>query len=594
DDVKTQTLGRIIDVFAAAPKFELDAVMEIVDLSELIEGYRAAVAARELAYASSYYVSYLATPLFLLSANYVIIELLSPLFPEGLSKLPTHINSAITITNELAMALSNIGENQAALALYSLILDPEVTSSAGDIRTFIGNYSFSLLSLNRLPEAELGFLLAKEVSSGNDTSWAYSHLMNFYILTGQLDTASEYYRLTLETGPPSTQILEWRGRNALRLCSLKYQNNTISEEDFDNSWDQVVSSKEVRYISRYLYLWASYLADNGKLDKAAEKISIAVTEVQKVGLNSGIYFALLSRIYLLQDAKAKAISTIRSAINQRGMDLAEQAIVFTEAAHIFAELSMRETSLEFLESAYPYVIADGEPYVWRSLLQKLEDVSKKLNIVPRNVASYKSDPAPIPFEQEIRRVFIEGESTLSGKLSKPQKQSPFETSYFEWFQIGTIAFFGVNNDDLRRGLAEKLITLNTLPLGPIVYAKMGEEVPEPTHLEIIAEQQRYDEIEWVFNEIQSLDKIFVIVFVISKNSKGENVFAYLNIRVDRLKTLLDKQEEREFYDIADYATIVLTGSGDPTSDDRQKLRRDYLFGEHHVNVRSFPPLNEVT
>jgi hypothetical protein len=164
---------------------------------------------------------------------------------------------------------------------------------------------------------------------------------------------------------------------------------------------------------------------------------------------------------------------------------------------------------------------------------------------------------------------------------------------FTWVQVGTAAFFGVDDDNLINQVAHKLSSLSYIPT-PIRFSRMGDDVPEPSTFQIEIERQRFDDIVFTFDELRILDKVFVIVYVESFNANKEKVYAYINIRTDRLKRFFDQGETDHLFNIADYATIISTGYDKFTLEDRQKLQRDYLFGEHSLNVRIFPPLSKVT
>lgn len=174
---------------------------------------------------------------------------------------------------------------------------------------------------------------------------------------------------------------------------------------------------------------------------------------------------------------------------------------------------------------------------------------------------------------------------------KPKKQPDFTIGAVDFLKVGTIAVFGVEEDELIDGIAAKLNRISSM-CGDLVTSRMGEEVPEPESFEIDEGNEWPLKLE--YREKTLLDKVFCIIYMQGLDDDGERCFAYVNVRCDRLDTLHDKMFAGPTFNLPDYSTIVLTGQGMPTAEDREKLQRDYLFGERHTNIRIFPPLSEVT
>jgi hypothetical protein len=226
-------------------------------------------------------------------------------------------------------------------------------------------------------------------------------------------------------------------------------------------------------------------------------------------------------------------------------------------------------------------------------MEKAKQVLDTLNVPHPTLAPF--DPASIskiPYEDKIRETYIETDK-LRSSTQEAKNQADFEMTKFVWAQVGTLAFFGVHDDNLIEQMAYKFSSLSYIPT-PIRISRMGEDVPEPTAFQIDIERQRFENIDFTFEELKTLDKTFAIVYLESFNSAGEKVYAYVNVRFDRFGKLFSEGETDKPFNLPDYATILSTGQGQPTQEVREKLKRDYLFGEHSLNVRIFPPLSEVT
>jgi len=184
-----------------------------------------------------------------------------------------------------------------------------------------------------------------------------------------------------------------------------------------------------------------------------------------------------------------------------------------------------------------------------------------------------------------------GSGKKGEEKAAPKKQPDFKIGSADFMKIGTIAIFGVEEPEIVEAIAEKLNRASNM-FGQLVISRMGEEVPEPDTLDV--EEGNEWPMKLEYREKMILDKVFCIVYMQGVDDDGERCFAYVNVRGDRLENLHEKMNAGPTFNLPDFSTIVLTGKGMPTFEDREKLQRDYLFGERHTNVRIFPPLSEVT
>jgi hypothetical protein len=184
-----------------------------------------------------------------------------------------------------------------------------------------------------------------------------------------------------------------------------------------------------------------------------------------------------------------------------------------------------------------------------------------------------------------------GGASPAAKKDEPPKQPDFQIGSVDFIKIGTVAVFGLDDVDLILSVSEKLNRVSSM-YGELVVSRMGEEVPLPDSYDVHTGNEWPLKLE--YREKLVLDKVFCIVYMQGLDEEGERVFAYVNVRCDRLDNLHEKMFAGPTFNLPDNSTVVITGQGTPTAEDREKLQRDYLFGERHTNVRIFPPLSEVT
>lgn len=176
---------------------------------------------------------------------------------------------------------------------------------------------------------------------------------------------------------------------------------------------------------------------------------------------------------------------------------------------------------------------------------------------------------------------------------EPKTPNTFIIQGHDWLQVGCIAFFGVDDQAHMRSLSEKLTSLSFAPTEPY-YSHMGEAVPEPENPYTDITHCHYSEINFTPIDHILFDRAFLIIYVATHTLEGDPAYAYINCRGDRIANLISKIDSGLPFDIQQYATLIEVGPGRPDVATRQRITRDYLFGETHLNVRIFPPLSDIT
>lgn len=189
---------------------------------------------------------------------------------------------------------------------------------------------------------------------------------------------------------------------------------------------------------------------------------------------------------------------------------------------------------------------------------------------------------PLPFMKPNRPAHTE-----------PRTPDSFVIQGHDWLQVGCIAFFGVEDVAHIQSLSEKLTSLSFSPTEPY-YSRMGEDVPEPENPYTDIRHTHYTEIDFTTADRILFDRAFLILYIATHTPDSEPAYVYVNCRGDRIGTLIEQIDSDLPFDVQQYATIIEVGSGRPSAATRERLARDYLFGETHLNVRIFPPLSDIT
>ncbi len=593
DEDRKVAFGKIRDHFARVPEVEKDQIWEISDVREMLEVYRALIGAGEVEYALAYYDVSLKYILFNISANYTIIECLAPIFQGNYSRLPD-VNNATVIAHYLAMAFSNIGETQKSLQLSGINMNPELGHNPWEMTVRVANYSLSLRDVNKIAEFWRSLQLASEICPPEDQAWAYLDLLRANAQIGDWEEVERYYALALQADEPNAHPKAFKGRLAFYEALMLVRQGKQADTALNEAARATTEAKEKSMLLSVCSLWAEYALMQGDFVVARQKVSEAMKLAQETGESVSLYYAMLSIIEAHdQDYKRARVWMNRATDNTNTVD-GGKALLYVYVSQAFQALDDSASAKHYALEAYRYAWADGGKYVNAWPLKLAAQLLDQFGIAYPHLPELDPEQIElIPYEDEIRRVYIEKAGTLTGSLKSAPKQAPFEIQGCEWFQIGTIAFFGVDDQAVIESMAHKLSGLSFLPTKP-QFSKMGEELPTPEEFKIEIERSSWKEIEWTFDELRSLDKTFIIIFIESHTPEREPAYAYMNVRADRIEKLLDMSFSDEVFNIPDYATTVLTGSGMPDAEARGNLRQNYLFGEHYLNVRIFPPLSQVT
>ncbi len=595
EEERVTTFGKIRDHFAGIPIVSDDQVNRVEDLQDMVDAYRALVSTGEVEYAAAYYRAYLGRSLRRLGAPYLIVELLKPLFLEGLEAYPPlhNVENQGYVINDLALSFKDIGEIDKARILFSLNLKSEHVGTRWAKNVDISNYSSILLELNRVADAFHASEFAAKVIDQENMGWVYLAFFDNCTRNGQWAEAQRYYDLCIAASRPVQYAQQFESKVSYLYAILQICQHQATDEMLKATLETIEHNKQARHREPLFTWWAEHCLLTNRSAKARQYINEAINLAQQAGHCISLHFSILARIEAIQGNKKEATRRLARALADPRLTEGGKADVYANIAQTYLKLQDADEAQDYALQAYKYAWADGEPYICFWPLDKARKVLDALGVPHPDLPPFApSTLDKIPYEDEIRQAYTES-GNLASLAKKSKKQVDFEMTRFTWVQVGTVSFFGVNDDDVINRIAHKFSSLSYIPT-PVRFSRMGEDTPEPSSFQIDIERQQFDEIDFTFDELRNLDKTFPIVYVESFNSAGEKVHAYMNVRGDRLEKLLDQGETDEPFNIGDYATIVSTGQGQPTLEDREKLQREYLFGEHSMNVRIFPPLSEVT
>lgn len=575
-----------------------DHVKEVIDLRARIEFYRALVNTGELDIAARYYNDDLSGVLSRLGANYVIVELIKPLFSDGLESFPPLENksTASYLSTHLARAMQRMGAIRQAQELFGLSLDPNtnVHNNSWTMAISVIDYGQIMLEYNAIARTVRAFHLAEQLTPHENIGWAYYDNMMLAVLMGNWDEAQRQYNLALNGAPPSGQPVDWQARLAYQYALMLVCCGQDAREALADADDKLQASYQKVFIGRLREVEALFWLQQGDFVQAHKAISEAIEIANQTAESPGVRYAILARILQAQGQQQNAQRILIMAQRDRQIVDGGRANLFAHLAHYFLRAGDRQQAQRFAEQAYDFAWADGMPYIRWYPLSLAKQVFNELGIAHPILSVWDDSLAePIPHEDEIREMYIKDGELITIEGTKPKVQETVMIKGVGWFQVGTIAVFGVDDNQLIETIASKLASLSYIPT-PVYFSRMGEEVPFPEEMVIADENRQFEELKFTLEERKVVDKCFIITYIETTTEDNQKAFVYFNVRGDRLKPLIEKLNSGEVFNISNNVTLVLHGIGDVGDLQREKLRRDYLFGEYTTNVRIFPPLDEVT
>jgi hypothetical protein len=387
-DDRTQTFLTIRDYFE-----------KLHDLRRLIEIYYALVNAGLLDEAGDFYYANISKILLYdLAAYLTIIELLKPLFTDGLDRLPPFslLTDQSYFANHLATAFNRVGQERQALALWRLCTECELKGkNAENLAASLYNYSVPLNGAAEFQVLELVRVLTLAVQDNNGIKFSYYRQFYYYARTGQWSLAEEAYTAFCND-PPDDRATWWLAVIEEQYAWMQFCRRKDPTERLDKAWELAVKGKNPQ---AQVDIWtdrAWVALRDGKLEAAAESCQNAATLARKLGQLTVEYTALMALIRAKEEQSEEARRLI-----------AEAGEPDDYAAKVYLTLGEPEKAKEHALEAYKEAWGDGPPYSTWWLLERAKKVLDALGEPYPEMPPFDPEKVePIPFEAEIR-AFIE-------------------------------------------------------------------------------------------------------------------------------------------------------------------------------------------
>jgi hypothetical protein len=434
-DKRTQVYQGIRDHFSEQPAEDPAQVNEVDDLRRSLEIYSALIGAGLLDEAASFYKGSLSNVLLLeLTASTAVLELLSPLFPQGFAALPalSAPSDQSYFLNEVSIALSNLGREVDSLAAIGLTLRIDLErEDASELGVRLNNYGASLSSLNRLAErartTDLALRLAQAAEDTDGIAFARHYQLGFARGRGDWAAAETAYQ-AYQAAPVKNhfQAAQAAARVALVYAMIAIQQQQPAADRLTEARRLVLLARNRRTQAMIEDWWGEEALNQGDWAGAAGHFQEALTGYRKMNQPTAGVCLRLALTCARQGDAPGARDWLEQAGVRATTDDPIQRQSLIDAAEAYHALGDGESCKAVLLPAYQWAWADGPPYVnwWklercRKLIAALgldeAAIQQQLGCTPFD----ESKVEKIPYEDEIVALIERLEQAKAKRVAQP-------------------------------------------------------------------------------------------------------------------------------------------------------------------------------
>jgi tetratricopeptide (TPR) repeat protein len=416
DDERSTTFRRMHNYFANLPPENPHTVEKLDDLKRSLELYEILMRLGRWDDAMDVYDKYLKYALTYKLATYdKIVELLLPLFPDGLNELPrlsTYRGQNICLT-DMATAFSYLGQTDKAMTLrglkIKLALKQKSFSSMGvGLRT----YSSSLrLDQNKLATSLKTNKLALEVAeiSGDVDNVGVTHMymLSLYRDMGwwlEAKDAYDQFNALLVARPALQKWQPTADRFYAEMLIFQQQDTT---DLLNRIWQDAQKSPEKNQVQiREIYrLRGESALQQGQYSTAAGFFQDTITLGHKSGISVSGLLGRLAYVRVRENLPDDALKLLHEALTDDQAGRLHD--LYNSAAEVYLALGDHQQAAQYATQAYKSAWADGPPFVWWWRLERARQVLEQVGApIPDLPPFDESRIEKVPYEDEIY-AFIE-------------------------------------------------------------------------------------------------------------------------------------------------------------------------------------------
>ncbi|HLV35591.1 MAG TPA: DUF4062 domain-containing protein, partial [Spirillospora sp.] len=408
---RRMTFRQMHSYFANLPPEDLNKVEKLDDLKRSLELYEVLVRLGRWDDAMDVYDKHLKYALTYKLATYdTIVDLLMPLFPDGLDELPrlsSYRGQNICLT-DMATAFSYLGQTDKAMTLrglkIKLALKQKSYSSMGvGLRT----YSSSLrLDQNKLATSLKACKLALEVAEASgdldNAGITYMYLLSLYRDMGwwlEAKDAYDRFKDLLQTRPA---LKKWQPTADRFYAEMLIFQQRDATDLLNKIWREAQKdpNKNQVHIREIYRLRGESALQQGQFGTASSFFLDTITLGHKSGIPVSGLVGRLAYVRaceeLFDEAQQLLLEALADEATGRLHDL------YNSAAEVYLMMGDTVQAAQYAGLAYESAWADGPPFVWWWRLERARQVLEQLDApIPDLLPFDEERIEKVPYEDEI-------------------------------------------------------------------------------------------------------------------------------------------------------------------------------------------------
>ena len=413
---RRMTFRQMHNYFANLPPEDLDKVEKLDDLKRSLELYEVLIRLGRWDDAMDVYDKHLKYALTYKLATYdTIVDLLMPLFPDGLEELPrlsSYRGQNICLT-DMATAFSYLGQTDKAMTLrglkIKLALKQKSYSSMGvGLRT----YSSSLrLDQNKLATSLKACKLALEVAEASgdldNAGISYMYLLSLYRDMGwwlEAKDAYDQFNDLLQTRPA---LRKWQPTADRFYAEMLIFQKRDATSLLTKIWReaQAASNKNQVHIREIYRLRGESALLQGQYSTAAGFFMDTITLGQKSGIPVSGLIGRLAYVRSCENLHDDALYLITQALADE--EAGRLHDLYNSAAETYLTMGDGDQAAHYAALAYESAWADGPPFVWWWRLERARQVLDQVGAAVPGLPPFEEERIEkVPYENEIY-IFID-------------------------------------------------------------------------------------------------------------------------------------------------------------------------------------------
>jgi tetratricopeptide (TPR) repeat protein len=402
---KQATYAQVKSYFEALPAEDTEQAQDVADLRVTLELYHALLNGGQPDDAVRLFRDRLPVLYYGLGTYATMVELLSPLFPQGFDQPPAlrTVRDQSWTANALALAFDNLGDYAQAQRLYAVGVQLDLQQrDAGELATGLTNFGQSLLDGGQLAAAEqalqLSLALSQAAHDQENIDVAYRNLFSAASRTGAWRQGETAYAALQASPDDDDKTTPFTFIHAARLRWGQGQDPApLLDEGL-----RLAREERFLFAEREAQRLAGEVAfARGDLPASQAAWQEAHDIAQRQGVPLGPYLADLARLQAAQRNRDHAHALLTEALALEGRHVALAAV------EVYTALGEPAEAKRHVDAAYREAWADGPPYAFYHELNRIRTALQTLGLPEPQLPPF--DPSrvpPVPDVAEIR-TFIE-------------------------------------------------------------------------------------------------------------------------------------------------------------------------------------------